>query len=355
VERLRALASAAERVVEAATTDEIAAVLSREAASLAGVSEATVTFESADGHPSTAARRGDRVDGGRVAVSLPVGPPDCPHGVIALVAGPREADPGEDAVALVRVLAAAADGRLQALADRCGAGSPAEVRSAGGSDAERGVLERDASAERRRIARDLHDGLIQSLYGLGLVIRAQAERIDIPERGRTTMLAWVERIDRLVGEARTYVGDLEAGGDAVAELGAGLDAIAESAAAAGLDVSTEVRATEQVRPDDEVRRTILQVAREAVSNAVRHARASQVLMRVEVDPGTDTVVLTVEDDGVGFEPAAQCLGGYGLRNMAARAAALGGSLDVVSRPHAGARIRLRVGLHAHLDAQRGDD
>jgi signal transduction histidine kinase len=259
------------------------------------------------------------------------------RGILAILGGDDDPPPDTESLCLLGPLAAAAGG----LADRLSVSGP---WAASTSRPANGIVERDASAERRRIARELHDGLIQSLYGTGLLIRAHVNRTDIPIRARDTMRTWVERIDRVIDEARDYVDQLEESRDAVAELGSGLDAIAEEAVATGLDVSTEVTATEHVRPSADVRRELLQVAHEAVSNVIRHAAARKVGLRVEMDPATDLVQLTVEDDGNGFDPAGGLPTGHGLRNMMSRAIALGGDLDVVSRPGAGTRVRLRVRL-----------
>lgn len=245
--------------------------------------------------------------------------------------------PGEDRQGLVRALAAAAGPLAGRLRDRLDRGSGA-AQTGRPSDA--------ARAERMRIARELHDGLIQSLYGMGLLIRTQAERTDLPEKGRQRMRGWVKRIDDLVDEATAYISGLEVSGDAMIDLGAGIDAIAEEAAAAGLDVSTEVDSTDDARLSHEICHEVLVVAREAASNTIRHAQAHRIAIRVDVDTATGTVTLTVEDDGDGYEPARHRSGGHGLDNMAARAAALAGSLDVTSRRYGGTRVRLRVPMHS---------
>ena len=263
------------------------------------------------------------VDGGKVVGAM----------VVEYAAGGGV--PDEEKLALVRALAAAVGPTAGRLLER------------GSREAERGDAARPsdaARAERTRIARELHDGLIQSLYGMGLLIRTQAERTDLPERGRLRMQGWVRRIDSLVDEATAYIGDLEGRGDALIDLGAGIDAIAEEAAAAGLDVSTEVNSTDDTHLPPEISHELLGVAREAASNTIRHAGARRLAIRVEVDPSADTVTLTIDDDGGGFEPAIHRPGGHGLDNMAARAAALKGSLDVISRRYAGTRVRLRVPL-----------
>jgi signal transduction histidine kinase len=275
------------------------------------------------------------VDDGRVVGRMTV---EYPEG---------RSDPSEERLALVRALAAAAGTLIGRLRDRL-------ERPPAGMD-EEAVRPSDAArAERARIARELHDGLIQALYGMGLLIRTQAERTDLPERGRQTMQGWVRRIDGLVDEASAYVAGLEVRGDALIDLGAGIDAIAEEAAAAGLDVSTEVNSTDDGRLSRQVGHELLVVAREAASNAIRHARARRLAIHVEVDPLVDTVTLTVDDDGVGFEPARHRPGGHGLDNMAARAAALRGSLDVLSRRSAGTRVRLRAPMR-HPGSLEGDN
>src|SRR5581483_12455688 len=88
---------------------------------------------------------------------------------------------------------------------------------------------------------------------------------------------------------------------------------------------------------------IVQVAREALSNVVRHAGARAAA--VELERSGDLLVLSVRDDGDGFDPAAGVRsGGDGLRNMKARARALGGRVEIASRPGRGTRVRLEVPL-----------
>jgi signal transduction histidine kinase len=362
-DELDRLESAISQAAGARTPDELVAVLSREARYLAGAETVAVTAFGADHRSGAQARDGRPTSGsGRLfgrgggpgeelsAESAPTtataGPPLAVQrlpmvddGIVVgsmTVSYPVECqDPGAERLALVRALAAAAGPIIGRQRNRIGlVASVGEMVQPLPSDG--------ARAERMRIARELHDGLIQSLYGMGLLIRTQAERTDLPERGRQTMSRWVQRIDGLVEEATAYVAGLEARGNGLVDLGAGIDALAEEAAAAGLDVSTEVNSTEGTRLSNEVSRELLIVAREAASNAIRHAQAHRLAVHLEMDPASDTVTLTVDDDGVGFEPARHRSGEHGLDNMATRAAAFGGSLDVLSRRSAGTRIRLRM-------------
>jgi signal transduction histidine kinase len=80
---------------------------------------------------------------------------------------------------------------------------------------------------------------------------------------------------------------------------------------------------------------IVQLAREALSNVARHARATHASLRLSQEGST--AVLTVEDDGVGFDPRAQSAGN-GMRNMGERAAALGGELQLASRNGDGTKL-----------------
>jgi signal transduction histidine kinase len=374
-DELDRLESAISLAAGARTQDELVAVLSREARYFAGAESVAVTAFSADHHPGAEAR-----DGRAIGRSVPVfgrgaGPGEElsaesaptmtaagePQAVQRLpivdggiVVGSMTAsypagcqDPGPERLALVRALAAAAGPIIGRQRNQIGL-APAS------GEAVQPLASDGARAERMRIARELHDGLIQSLYGIGLLIRTQAERTDLPERGRQRMSSWVQRIDGLVEEATAYVAGLEARGTGLVDLGAGIDAIAEEAAAAGLDVSTEVRSTDGTRLSNEVSRELLIVARESASNAIRHAQAHRLAVHIEMDPASDTVTLTVDDDGVGFEPARHRSGEHGLDNMATRAAAVGGSLDVLSLRSAGTRIRLRMPMRWSADGEAAE-
>ena len=211
----------------------------------------------------------------------------------------------------------------------------------GASDAaacDRDRIDDAVHRERSRIAMELHDGLVQSLYGTGLALRA-ASRRDPSDRDPLALERAAEALDRMIDETRAYVAALEGRESVPPELGAGLDALADSAAAAGFDVEVEVSRDEPSPLPDATRREILRVAHEAVSNAVRHGRGRRLALSVHVT--ADVVTLSVEDDGVGFAPD-QAHWGCGLRNMARRAEALGGRLHVTSEPGSGTLVLLVV-------------
>jgi signal transduction histidine kinase len=109
-------------------------------------------------------------------------------------------------------------------------------------------------------------------------------------------------------------------------------------------VPVEVEVGEEVELDPDVEHQVLRIAQEAVTNALRHARAGRVTVSLSpVDSGAG-VVLRVSDDGSGFDPEARALRArrLGLTSMHERAASLGGTLTVDSAPGRGTTVELRL-------------
>ena len=190
--------------------------------------------------------------------------------------------------------------------------------------------------ERERIARDLHDGIIQDIYGATLRLEDVAEDLqDSAAQARIGAVA--DGLLGVIGDVRSYIQGLRAHeldgrlhGEAIAAL------VREIAAPGGLESSLACEG-EPVRLPDETANTLLQIAREALTNVIRHAQAG----RVEVILGytADGVTLTVRDDGAGFDPSARHGAEHlGLRNLRARAEAVRGRLAVISVPGAGTTI-----------------
>ncbi|WP_310738937.1 GAF domain-containing sensor histidine kinase [Microbispora sp. H10830] len=198
--------------------------------------------------------------------------------------------------------------------------------------------------ERTRMARELHDAVSQKLFSLRLTARAAAAlaRTD-PERAAEA----IERVERMAGEALT---ELRA---VIVELRpAELDrhGLVESLRkqAALLDrlhPMTVTFTTEGEPPGDrgldlapEIEVAVLRVTQEALHNAVRHARAARIDVRLA--HREDALVLEVADDGAGFDEAG--VHGLGLPSMGDRAQAVGGTLTVSSVPGRGTTVRLEV-------------
>lgn len=196
-----------------------------------------------------------------------------------------------------------------------------------------------SEVERRRIARDLHDGVVQELagisFGASATARELADRPDVARR-LEAMATGVRHSLRTLRSllVEIYPPDLRTGG-----LAAALDDLVAPATAAGIEVRLQVADTEGVR--EEAVALAWRVAQEAVRNAVRHGRPTTIAVSVSVSD--QVLVLEVVDDGVGFDPSAapsdDHLGLRGLRDLIVES---GGRLDIVSEPGAGATLRLEV-------------
>ncbi len=198
-----------------------------------------------------------------------------------------------------------------------------------------------AMEERERIAHDLHDNIIQSLYAVGLSLERAERRLERePQEARRRIVQAIEEINGIMRDIRNYIFGLGASDAEGADLSTALQQIVKefevnSLAAGHLEVGPELPELSL-----SARAHLLQFVREALSNVLKHASAKQVW--VSVGRCGNELVATVQDDGVGFEP--ERLGqarGYGLRNLAERARSLRGSFHVESAPGAGTVVLLR--------------
>ncbi|HET7488447.1 MAG TPA: sensor histidine kinase [Acidimicrobiales bacterium] len=189
--------------------------------------------------------------------------------------------------------------------------------------------------ERRRIARDLHDGLVQDLSFIRSQTAAMAEGAEIPEMAAHVAAA----ADRAVQESRRALDALTgvAPGPLVDTLRVAATEVADRTGAA-----VRVTAEGMVPPlAADVVRELSLVVREATSNAVGHGKASTVHLRVLLKAGR--LRLVVADDGTGFDTAARG-SGFGLRSMRERAEALGGRFAVRSEPGSGTEVEVSIPL-----------
>lgn len=198
--------------------------------------------------------------------------------------------------------------------------------------------------DRERIGRDLHDGIIQRIYAvtLGLEDVAEIAQQDPAAAGQRVDRA-IEALHAAIGEIRVFIYGLQPGIDGRAGMAPALETLAEETRLA-TSLRVEVRVIGgQVAPA--MSGELLIIAREALSNAARHAAAS--VVTVEVKGAAGELRLVVADDGDGFDPgAARDAGHHGLDNMRRRAEALGGTLTVESQKGGGTRIIVWVPLPA---------
>jgi PAS domain S-box-containing protein len=189
--------------------------------------------------------------------------------------------------------------------------------------------------DRERIARDLHDTVIQRLFAAGLNLQATAGLVD--SRARSRIESTIDGLDQTITDLRTAVFSLQGAGSTPEGLrGRLLAVIADATPGLGFDPRLQFDGPIELI-DPKIAEHLLPVMREALSNVARHSRAHSV--RVAVLVAAD-VTLTVSDDGVGVP--AEVLGGRGLTNLAERARALGGNCTIASKPCGGALLVWRV-------------
>jgi signal transduction histidine kinase/ligand-binding sensor domain-containing protein len=220
----------------------------------------------------------------------------------------------------------------------------------------RRVLEARLS-ERERIARELHDTLLQGMQGLIWRFQAAADRIRPPDQSaRQLMEQSLDRADKLLAESRDKVKDLRTGAAEIAELTQALAAEGEQlaqqySAKFHLSVQGTARTLHPI-----VREEGFLIAREALGNSFRHSGAKNI--EAEVTYGDAALHVRVRDDGRGIGTAVLHKGGtpghFGLLGMRERAKKLGGRLEIWSKPDAGTEIDLRVPADvAYRRAQAG--
>ena len=193
--------------------------------------------------------------------------------------------------------------------------------------------------DRERIAKELHDGVIQSLFAVGMGLQGTAALAQDEEIGRRVDDA-VTEIDRSIRDLRNYICGLRPGiladrqlDQALRELGAEFEARTEVVTV--VDIDDRLAAELASRAGD-----LVQLTREALSNVGRHAKATT--CRVSLRRGeSGLAVLEIDDDGTGFDPEVSNAG-MGLANMRDRVAALGGELSIDSTGGDGTIVRITL-------------
>jgi signal transduction histidine kinase len=193
-----------------------------------------------------------------------------------------------------------------------------------------------SDAERRRIARDLHDTVVQDLTGTAFALAASARSGDVDRTGLERMASSLRGSLRSL---RSLLVEIHPPDLRTAGLPAALADLV--APAAGRHVEAEVRAADLGDLPDDTVALVWRVAQEAVRNSLRHSGAAH--LSVEVCRAGDLVVLEVADDGRGFDPAAAVdRTHFSLRGLDSLIAEAGGALRVTSKPGEGTTVRLEV-------------
>ena len=190
--------------------------------------------------------------------------------------------------------------------------------------------------ERERIAQDLHDGSIQSLYAVSLALEDTEELMGSdPGQAVQRIDHAIESIHGTIQEIRDFIMGLDPDARTAVDLLSGLAALTDEFERSTL-IEVELSSDPDVPLDPDETLQIIQLTREAMSNVARHAKASKVVVNVE--DRRERLTLSIIDDGRGFDTGeGQRPGHHGLTNMHARAESLGGSLAIESDDH-GTRV-----------------
>ena len=206
----------------------------------------------------------------------------------------------------------------------------------------------DLLRDRERIARDLHDTVIQQLYATGLALESTVSSIG-EERARRRVEDAVGAIDGSIRQLREAIFGLHAIPEELALAQAITDLADDKAIALGFHPIVEVGTLPEELPVG-IRHEAVQIVSEGLSNVVKHAEATAT--RVVIEASEDHLVVTVVDNGRGVDrgggavlaPDSRANGGRGLRNMEERAASLNGRFHIGPGPGGGTRIEWRVPL-----------
>jgi signal transduction histidine kinase len=184
--------------------------------------------------------------------------------------------------------------------------------------------------DRDRIARDLHDRVIQRIFGVGLGLQSTLRRIT-DETIRNRLVGYVNDLDATVAEIRTTIFSLQSDVDRGSRSLRGdvHTVLADAARVLGFEPQLSLDGPIETAVPAQLDDDILATLRESLSNVARHARADEVRVLICADPAAKILTVQVEDNGVGIDPDARA--GRGLRNAAARAKAAGGYSSVVRR------------------------
>lgn len=195
--------------------------------------------------------------------------------------------------------------------------------------------------ERDRMAMDLHDGVIQEIYGVSLSLEVALHDVQIGEPGRLGMEKAIDSLHDIIRDIRSYIFDLKT--EPVKDLGQALRALARDfSLASQIETVANILGELPLLTDLEAA-ALFQIVREALSNARRHAQATSV--SIELTPSHGMVRLAVRDDGRGFDSLQDIpLQSQGVRNMSTRAKAIGAQFSIQTTIGVGTAVIVELPL-----------
>jgi len=204
--------------------------------------------------------------------------------------------------------------------------------------------------ERERFAQDLHDGIIQSVYGVGLALdQVRSEIAPLNQTALVQIDLSIKSLANVIQDIRSYIFDLRPQAMQQKGLKARLEGLIQE-----LKVNIRLPVEAKIAPDidaylkEQQARHMFHICHEALSNAARHAKANRI--SISLTGSDQKITLCIEDDGVGFElPPAINPGHRGLANIQRRVSQLGGILEIDSTPYQGTRLTVTLRTHAQPD------
>ena len=187
------------------------------------------------------------------------------------------------------------------------------------------------SRERDRIGMELHDGVIQSVYAVGMKLEILRGQFPMTPEQETQYQSMIDDLNQIIEDIRLYIRNLRSAREEQATFKQRLDNLARhfkdfARVEVVVDVPPKLRTL-----NERQRHSLTQIVREALSNVARHAHATQV--KVKVRERENMLVLTIEDNGVGFDPSKlRNPESFGLRNMEQRAHQFSGQFSIRSDP-----------------------
>jgi signal transduction histidine kinase len=197
--------------------------------------------------------------------------------------------------------------------------------------------------ERERIGMDLHDGVMQSIYAVGLTLEDCVERVDdAPDEVKRSLEGAMNALNGVIGDIRSYIFDLRPRVSVVADLPEAIrhlvdDVRVNTLIQTSLDVDGDLR--DAITQDQAL--ALFHITQEALNNVAKHSKAKSVSVRLRTSD--HLVSVEVHDDGIGFDTEReQAHERTGLRNMRDRARSVGARLHLTGRPNEGTTVRAEL-------------
>ncbi len=205
--------------------------------------------------------------------------------------------------------------------------------------------------ERQRLARDLHDAVSQQLFAISMTATAVGRTLDKDFEKAKRQIYLIEEMSSVAqSEMRALLLHLRPVHLEGKRLSQGLrELLLELQAKVPMDIAFDM--DEDIQLSKGIEDHLFRIVQEALSNTLRHAKASK--MEIRLQRPTETIRLTIRDNGIGFEMDAQKHASYGLLSMKERVNEIGGSLNIITAPGKGTRIDIRVPVMAAVALGEG--